>query len=60
MKLAEIQKKAQNLGLDYGKFKKDELIRNIQLKEGNNSCFKAMKTSCDQYGCCWRDGCKPK
>jgi hypothetical protein len=60
MKMAEIQRKAQNLGLDFSKFKKDDLIRNIQSKEGNTSCYKAKLSSCDQYGCCWRDDCKPK
>ncbi len=60
MKIAEIQKKAMNLGLDPGKMKKDTLIRSIQAKEGNESCFKVKGTSCYQYECCWRDDCNPR
>jgi hypothetical protein len=59
MKTADILQKAKNIGLDPGKMKKDMLIRAIQSKEGNESCFKAKQTSCDQYSCCWRDDCKP-
>lgn len=60
MKMAEIQRKAQNMGLVFGKMKKDELIRNIQSSEGYNACYKANLRSCDQYGCCWREDCMPK
>ncbi len=60
MKIAEIQRKAQSMGIDYGKLKKDDLIRNIQSREGYESCYKTKRSSCDQYGCCWRDDCKPK
>jgi hypothetical protein len=35
-----------------------ELIRGIQLKEGNFDCFaSAMEGSCDQALCLWRDDC---
>jgi hypothetical protein len=60
MKMAEIQKKAQSVGLDFGKLKKDDLIRSIQSKEGYEACYRAKQSSCDQYGCLWRDDCKPK
>jgi hypothetical protein len=60
MKMAEIRKKAQNLGLNSGKMKKADLIRSIQTKEGNDPCYKVKNGSCDQYECCWRDDCKPK
>lgn len=59
MKMAEIQTKAQSMGLDPRKLKKVELIRNIQTKEGNESCYKTNRASCMQYECCWRDDCKP-
>ncbi|MFH0977570.1 MAG: SAP domain-containing protein [Spirochaetota bacterium] len=60
MKMAEIQRKAQNMGLDPGKLKKDDLIHSIQVKEGYESCYKAKQDSCSQYDCCWRGDCNPK
>ena len=60
MKMAEIHIKAQNMGLVFGKMKKDELIRSIQTKEGYNACYKSNLTHCDQYECLWREDCKPK
>lgn len=60
MKIAEIQIKARNLGLDPGKQKKEDLVRSIQSKEGNEPCYKSGRTSCIQYECCWRNDCKPK
>lgn len=59
MKLTEIKAKAKKAGLDPAKFKKDDLIRNIQRKEGNNVCYKSGKVSCDQFKCCWIDDCIP-
>ncbi len=59
MKVAEIKVKAKTVGLDPGKMKKDDLIRNIQVQEGNNPCYKSEPPSCDQYACLWRDDCKP-
>ena len=60
MKMDEIKLIAKNMGLDPGKMKKDELIRNIQTKEGNTPCYKSNLPFCDQYSCLWRGDCKPK
>jgi len=60
MKLNQIQAKAKDMGLDFASMKKDDLIRSIQAKEGNEACYKSGRFSCDQYGCCWREDCKPK
>ncbi len=60
MKLAEIKIKAKKMGIDPGKMKKDELIKSIQLKEGNNPCFKTNGSYCGQSKCLWRDDCLSK
>jgi hypothetical protein len=57
MKLAEIKLKAKKMGIDPGKLKKDELIKSIQIKEGNNPCFKANSSYCGESKCLWRDDC---
>ncbi|MBN2039101.1 MAG: SAP domain-containing protein [Spirochaetes bacterium] len=59
MKVAEIKTIARNLGFDPSRMKKTELIRNIQAKEGNKTCYKMNIDYCDQYNCCWREDCKP-
>ncbi|MBM3246198.1 MAG: SAP domain-containing protein [Candidatus Omnitrophica bacterium] len=58
MRLAEIEKKARNLGIkDTWKFSKKDLIKTIQRKEGNFDCYGTAKGSCGQMVCCWRDSC---
>ena len=57
MKMTEIKKKAQNMGLKAGKLNKSALIKKIQEVEGNFSCFQTANGYCDQEGCCWRDDC---
>lgn len=57
MKMPEIRKKAQQLGVRPGKMSKTGLIRAIQQQEGNTSCFDTATNQCDQAACCWRDDC---
>jgi hypothetical protein len=59
MKISQIQSKAAGLGIDPGKMKKDELIRSIQSKEGNEACFQMKSDPCAQNDCCWKKDCKP-
>jgi hypothetical protein len=56
MKLNEIRAKAEAMQIKAGKMKKADLIRTIQLAEGNTPCFQE-KAYCDQTACCWQDGC---
>ena len=59
MKLAEIKIKAKALGIAPGKLKKAELIRAIQLAEGNPVCFEtAQAEACGQTACLWRPDCR--
>ena len=57
MKMAEIRKKAEALGIVPGKMKKTELIRAIQQTEGNTPCFETSDGSCAQLDCCFRSEC---
>lgn len=58
MRLSEIEKKAKGLGIkDTWKLSKKDLVRTIQLKEGNFDCFGTAAGNCDQMSCCWRPDC---
>jgi len=58
--MAEIRRKAKELGLKIRSMKKPDLIRAIQAAEGNTACFATGRTECDQVTCCWRADCMPK
>lgn len=60
MKMTEIWKKATALQIKYGGMKKAELIRAIQVGEGNFACFGTAESNCDQLDCCWRQDCLPR
>lgn len=58
MKMQEIREIARNVGLSPGRFNKIDLVRNIQITEGNFACFAtAFDKSCDQGTCLWRTEC---
>ncbi|WP_455198301.1 hypothetical protein [Kaarinaea lacus] len=49
---------AREHGLKTSGIKKQDLIRHIQVAEGNFDCFStAADGTCDQMGCLWRDDC---
>jgi hypothetical protein len=57
MKMTDVKKKAMTLGIKPGKMRKTDLIRTIQINEGNSPCFQTGIASCDQNDCCWRTDC---
>jgi len=58
MKLEEIKVIAKQHNIKAGKMKKAELVRAIQLAEGNELCFESGKASaCGQDDCLWRVDC---
>jgi hypothetical protein len=57
MKLTEIKKKAQYLGIDSKNLKKVELIHAIQTAEGYVACYGTNQGDCVQAYCCFRDDC---
>ena len=60
MSMADIRRKAKELGVKVQGLKKADLIRAIQTAEGNTRCFATGRTECDQLACCWRADCMPK
>ena len=57
MNLTEVKSKAKEVGVSVGKMKKPDLIRAIQVAEGNTDCFGMPEGSCDQENCCFRNDC---
>ncbi|MDD5471728.1 MAG: SAP domain-containing protein [Sideroxydans sp.] len=58
MKLQDIHDIARSRGIKPEKMYKIELIRSIQIAEGNFDCFaRAKDGKCDQLGCRWREDC---
>jgi hypothetical protein len=58
MKLQEVKAIATQRGIDYGRMRKDELIKAIQRAERNNDCFgTALSIECGQISCLWRKDC---
>lgn len=58
MNMNEVKAIAKNQGVNPKKMKKEELIRTIQLAEGNPQCFNTnFSQQCGQEGCIWRGDC---
>lgn len=58
MKLEEIKVIAKMHDIKVAKLKKAELVRAIQLAEGNDVCFETGQASqCGQAECLWRADC---
>jgi len=61
VKLQEIKAIAKQKGVKAGSMKKVELIRAIQMAEGNCDCFLTeYVTECGQMNCLWRNDCLEK
>lgn len=58
MKMGEIKKMAKALGLNITpEMKKADIIKAIQIKEGNFDCFGTARDYCDQERCLFREDC---
>lgn len=58
MNMQEIRGLAKEFGIKTSRMTKVNLVRSIQLAEGNFSCFaSAVDGECDQVGCSWREDC---
>lgn len=57
MKMQEVRIIAKRMGVDarIGR-SKQEVIREIQIREGFEPCFKT-RSVCDEHGCLWREDC---
>jgi len=57
VKMPELRNMARDLGVNsFGK-RKDDLIREIQLAEGNFDCFGSAAGFCNQWTCKFRSLC---
>lgn len=58
MNIKTIRQLAKTFKVDASQLPKTELIRKIQLAEGNFDCYgRASSGECDQDECAWRDDC---
>ena len=59
LKITDLRNKARDLGVTFNKSAtKTDLIKAIQVAEGNSPCFATPKvSSCGQDACCWRGDC---
>ena len=58
MKLQEIREIAKGHGIKAIGNDKQQMIKQIQIAEGNFDCFAtAADGFCDQLDCAWRDDC---
>lgn len=59
MNISEVKAKAKELGILISNKKKDNLIREIQLEEGNINCYGTHRVSCcNENNCLWRTDCQ--
>jgi hypothetical protein len=58
MNMQEIRAFAKSRKIDYVGLSKIDIIRKVQLKEGNFDCYgTAFDGECDQVNCTWREDC---
>jgi hypothetical protein len=58
MNVTEIRAKARQLGVkNYSRLNKADLIRAIQVAEGNSPCYLQIY-DCRVYDCLWRPECQ--
>ena len=58
MNMQAIRIIAKDHGIKPSRMSKVQLVKRIQLSEGNFDCFATARDGvCDQYDCLWRDDC---
>lgn len=58
MRIELVRALARSLGIHPAKRSKADLIKTLQLEEGNFDCFaSASLGQCDQLQCLWREDC---
>jgi hypothetical protein len=59
VRLMELRNRAKRLGVRVSLvMTREDLIHQIQIKEGNTACFKTDITNCQQIDCCWHFECQ--
>jgi hypothetical protein len=58
MRVTEIRVIARNLGVkNYSRLTKFDLIRAVQVAEGNSPCYQQI-SDCGEQDCLWREDCQ--
>lgn len=58
MNMKTLRQTAKTLNIPTTQLSKPDLIRKIQLAEGNFDCYgSASNSDCDQLDCAWRGDC---
>ena len=57
MKVQQLRAMAKELGIKPVSLRKAELIKSIQIAEGNFDCFGTVIDYCDQLDCLFRNDC---
>ena len=57
MEMAKVRERAKVFGIKTVGLKKAAIIREIQQREGNFSCFGTAANDCDRKDCCWMEDC---
>jgi hypothetical protein len=57
MTIKELRIIAKDLGIRTSNLRKPELVKAIQLAEGNFDCFETAEDYCDQLNCLFRMDC---
>ena len=58
MKMNQLKKKAESLGIKHEKMDKVELVRATQRAEGYTPCFGTSNGECPYVDCCFIDDCR--
>ena len=59
MKMQEVREIAKKMGIKTANMKKADIIRAVQLAEGNVDCYGSGKSAgCGQDNCIWREDCE--
>jgi hypothetical protein len=58
--MAMIKEKSRELGIKDDRKSSVDLIKSIQIAEGNFPCYKTAHGFCNQQGCMWRVDCPGK
>jgi hypothetical protein len=59
MNIERIKEIARDRGLKPGRMKKADLIRAMQIQEGNPPCYDTRRMAdCGEDNCLWRESCR--
>lgn len=57
MKMQEVRDIAKKMRIKTANMRKADVIRTVQMAEGNDDCFGLGAEKCGQTECLWREDC---